>query len=688
MSLSRWATPTRIALCTALISLSACQMPTPESTSVPSQSEKISGVTLETFDNTTRPQDDLFQFVNGTWLETTEIPADRSSYGSFYVLREEATANVRTILEDLINDDSKHPADVEKAKALYQTFMDEAAIEQAGASPYQALASEIDGIDSQQALMQFLGKSWMVSGLAPVALFVSPDKKNPDQYTVYFYQAGLSLPDRDYYFDSTDHGQEVLAAFEEHIEKMLQLVGASDTQATAEDILAFEAELAEGHWPRVDLRDAVKTYNPITAEDLIGQNSNTPWSEFLSAAQIADQPQLIIGQPSFMLHLNEMLAEIPLDQWRTYLKWRALTYLAPYLNEALATEDFNFYSKTLYGTQEQRARWKRGIAFTDQIAGEAVGKLYVEKHFPPEAKARMTTLVENLREAYRESILALDWMSEDTKAQAINKLEKFVAKIGYPDEWKDYSQLQVSTTSLVDNLLYGEQFQYQQQIDKLGKPIDRNEWFMTPQTVNAYYNPLMNEIVFPAAILQPPFFNLEADDAINYGAIGGVIGHEMGHGFDDQGSRYNGDGKLENWWQPTDSQAFTQRTQTLVEQYDGYQPLPEQHVNGQLTLGENIGDLGGLTIAYKAYQLSLQGKPSPVIDGFTGEQRLFIGWAQAFASKYTDENLRNRLKTDPHSPARYRVNGVVRNMPEFVDAFGVTESDQLYLPPAQRVKIW
>ena len=469
---------------------------------------------------------------------------------------------------------------------------------------------------------------------------------------------------------------------------MLNLVGEANAREQAQDILAFEAELAEGHWPRVELRDAVKTYNPITAQDLISQNSHIPWSTFLQAAQVDQQPQLIIGQPSFLLHLNEMLTEIPLAQWRTYLKWRTLTYLAPYLNQALVTEDFNFYSKTLYGTQEQRARWKRAIAFTDHIAGEAVGKLYVDMYFPPQAKARMTTLVENLRQAYRQSILELDWMTEVTKTEAIKKLEKFVAKIGYPDEWQDYSRLQVSNTSLVDNLLFGEQFQYQRQIDKLGQPIDRNEWFMTPQTVNAYYNPLMNEIVFPAAILQPPFFNLEADDAINYGAIGGVIGHEMGHGFDDQGSRYNGDGKLVNWWQAEDSAAFTERTKTLVEQYNGYQPLPEQHVNGQLTLGENIGDLGGLTIAYKAYQLSLKGKPAPVIDGYTGEQRLFIGWAQAFASKYTDESLRNRLKTDSHSPARYRVNGVVRNMPEFIEAFGVTPEDNLYLPPEERVKIW
>lgn len=687
MRLKRLVWPFPVAVCAVTLALVACQSPSTQD-SINTVKQPSSGITLENMDSGIRPQDDLYRFVNGRWLETTEIPPDRSSYGSFYVLREEASANVRTILDDLANSEATLAPDVNKAKALYQTFMDEAAIEAAGIQPYLELAKSIDAIDSKQDLLAFMGKSWMVSGLAPVTLFVSPDKKNPDAYTVYLYQAGLSLPDRDYYFDDSDKGQEVLSAFEQHLGNMLTLVGDPSPADTAQDILALEAELAEGHWSRVERRDAVKTYNPVSAEEFATAHSNTPWMAFLTAVEIEDQPQLIIGQPSFLTHLNDMLAEIPLSQWQSYLKWRTLTYLAPYLNSELVTEDFNFFSKELYGTQEQRARWKRGISFTDRIAGEAVGQLYVEKHFPPAAKTRMTALVENLRNAYRESILELDWMSEDTKTQAINKLEKFVAKIGYPDEWQDYSELQVSTTSLVDNLLYGEAFEHRQLIDKLGQPIDRNEWFMTPQTVNAYYNPLMNEIVFPAAILQPPFFNLDADDAINYGAIGGVIGHEMGHGFDDQGARYNGNGKLENWWQASDSQAFKNRTQSLIEQYNGYQPLPELSINGQLTLGENIGDLGGLTIAHKAYQMSLNGKPAPELDGFTGEQRLFIGWAQAFAGKYTEENLRNRIKTDPHSPSQYRVNGVVRNMTEFVNAFNVTESDALYLAPEERVKIW
>jgi len=677
-----------ILLATATAILSACQATGPEQAIEVENTPLISGVTLDHFDNSVRPQDDFYQYVNGTWIANTEIPPDRSSYGSFHILREEAAENVKVILEDLIASQTPTTGDEAKATALYQTFMDETAIEQAGIEPYLQLAAQIDALQSPQDLMAFMAKSWMLNGLAPMALFVNADKKNPDQYTVYLYQSGLSLPDRDYYFDDSEAGQKILTDFEQHIANMLTLVNAPDVAGSVQEIMALETELAEGHWTRVAMRDAVKTYNPVTAGDLISDYPQIDWETFLTQANVVDQPQLIVGQPSFLLHLQDMLTEIPLAQWKAYLKWRTLTFLAPYMNEALAQEDFNFYSKELNGTQEQRARWKRAIDFTDGIAGEAVGKLYVAKHFPPEAKQRMQSLVENLRAAYRQSITELDWMTDATKAQAITKLEKFVAKIGYPDEWIDYSALQVSSTSLVANVLNGADFDYQRQINKLGKPIDRNEWFMTPQTVNAYYNPLMNEIVFPAAILQPPFFNLAADDAINYGAIGAVIGHEMGHGFDDQGSRYNGDGKLENWWSAADSTAFAERTRKLVSQYDAFEPLPGLKVNGQLTLGENIGDLGGVTIAYKAYELSLAGEPSPVIDGFTGEQRLFIGWAQAFAAKFTDESLRNRVKTDPHSPSQYRVNGVVRNMPEFDTAFGVAESDALYLPAQEQVKIW
>ncbi|WP_317931003.1 M13 family metallopeptidase [Halioxenophilus sp. WMMB6] len=648
----------------------------------------VSGLTDDHFDHSLRPQDDLYDFVNGAWLGSLEIPPDRSSYGSFIHLRDESEKSVKELMEELLASDKPVSPEIEKVKILYQTFMDEAAIAKAGSAPYQAIAEQIDQIDNRQALFDFMAQPWMQTGLAPMALFVDADKKNPDQYTVYLYQTGLSLPDRDYYFDESDKGQEILAAFKQHLANMLTLVDDSAPEASAATIFELESKLAEGQWPRVEMRDAAKTYNPATPSAMASSYANIDWNTFLSAGQVAEQGEIILGQPSYLAHLNELFATVPLADWKTYLKWRSLTYLAPYLNQELETEDYNFYSATLYGTKEQRARWKRGIGFASGIAGEAIGKLYVERHFPPAAKERMVTLVENLREAYRQSIQGLDWMTEETKAQAIIKLDKFIPKIGYPDVWKDYSALVVTNNSLVANVLAGANFEYQQQIDKLGKPIDRNEWFMTPQTVNAYYNPLMNEIVFPAAILQPPFFNLDADDAVNYGAIGGVIGHEMGHGFDDQGSRYNGDGKLDDWWQAADSEAFAARTGALVKQYGQFEALPDLFVNGQLTLGENIGDLGGLTIAYKAYQLSLNGLPAPAIDGFSGEQRFFFGWAQAFASKYTDENLRNRVKTDPHSPAQFRVNGVVRNMPEFVAAFGVKEGDKLYLPPEERVKIW
>lgn len=660
----------------------------PASTEQTPKAEMTSGVLFNNFDTQVRPQDDFYEYVNGTWLKTTEIPDDRSSHGSFGILRDEAEQAVHELMDELLISDQAYPEEISKVKDLYQTFMDEAAIEAASTAPYQKLAEEIDQLSSKQALAQYLANPWMQSGLGPIRFTIWADLKNPEAYTVYLDQAGLSLPDRDYYFDESERGQTVISEFKAHLVSMFALAGEENPEATADLIWAIESELAQGQWVQEDLRDVQKIYNPTAASTLPQEYPGFAWTDYLSASGIGDHSQIIVGQPSYFDHLQSMIAKRPLEDWQTYLKWRTLTYLAPYMASALADEDFDFFSKTLYGVKEQRARWKRAVRFSSGIAGEAIGKLYVARHFPPEAKERMVELVEKLRQAYRISIQELDWMSAETKAQAIVKLEKFIPKIGYPDQWQDYSKLTTSQTDLVTNVLAGRTFKYEKELAKLGQPIDRHEWLMTPQTVNAYYNPSMNEIVFPAAILQPPFFDLNADDAVNYGAIGGVIGHEMGHGFDDQGAQYDGDGKLDNWWSKADEEAFKARAQALVAQYDAFEPLPDLHVNGQLTLGENIGDLGGLTIAYKAYQLSLEGKPSPVIDGLTGEQRLFIGWAQAFNSKRTDESLTNLVKTDPHSPSMYRVNGVVRNMPEFVEAFNVTPGDALYLPPDQRVKIW
>ncbi len=649
---------------------------------------QASGITLSAMDTSVRPQDDFFRFVNGQWLDNTEIPSDRSSYGTFSVLRDQSEKDVKAILEDLVaNGSTDLNTEEGKVRALYSSFLDLETVNALGAEPYLKIAKDIDAINSKQALLNYITQPWMMGEISPIGIYVDSDKSDPTRYAPYLYQSGLSLPDRDYYFDESEKGQGILEAYQAHVSKMLELAGFTAPQASAERVIAFESKLAEGHWTKVESRDAVKTYNPTALTALSSEYKGFDWPKLLANTGIKNTDNLVVIQPSYLSHFIDTFETASLEEWKLYLKWRTLTHISSYLSEPFADENFNFFGKTLYGTEEQRPRWKRAVAFTGQTLGEAIGKIYVKEHFPPEAKTRMITLVENLREAYRESILQLDWMTDETKEQAIKKLNKFRPKIGYPDEWKDYSSLKVSN-NLVENYISANNFDFMDGISKLGGPINPNEWFISPQTVNAYYHPIKNEIVFPAAILQPPFFDLEADDAINYGAIGGVIGHEMGHGFDDQGSRYNGDGALENWWSETDAEAFKERTALLVSQYNAYEPLEGLHVNGELTLGENIGDLGGLTIAHKAYELSLNGKTPPEIDGFTGEQRFFIGWAQAFRGKYTDQSLTVLVKTNPHSPYQYRVNGVVKNMPEFDEAFGVEKDDGLFLPKEEQVKIW
>ncbi len=685
-----WLAPTALAVTIALV---GCKQQTDQISTTGTENKKTaavfeSGITLANMDEQVRPQDDFYNYVNGTWMANAKIPSDRSSYGNFQILREKSEQNVRKILHDLQNQPADSLSDeAKKVKALYESFMDEEAVNKVGIAPYQQFAAKVEAIKSKSDLTEFLGKPWIISELGPIGFFIAADKKDPTQYAPYLYQSGLSLPDRDYYFDDSEKGQSILAGYKQHLVNMMTLIEVNNPETAAENILNLETKLAQGQWPRVDMRDAVKTYNPVSPQEISNTYGEFDWASFLATTKFDSEKKVVIGQPSYIEHLIALVNNESLEHWKLYLKWRGLHEFAGYLNDDIAKENFEFFAKTLRGIQEQRARWKRAIQFSGEYAGEAIGKIYVDQYFPPQAKERMVILVENLRTAYRQSILELDWMTEVTKKRAIDKLEKFLPKIGYPDVWRDYSDLAVSD-NLADNYLAGVQFEYQTQINKLGQPIDRNEWLLTPQTINAYYHPLLNEIVFPAAILQPPFFNLSADDAVNYGAIGGIIGHEMGHGFDDQGSRYNGDGKLENWWEPEDGAAFAERTKALVDQYDSYTVLDGLAVNGSLTLGENIGDLGGLTIAHKAYLLSLKGKEPEVIDGFTGEQRFFLGWAQAFLSKYTDENLTVRIKTDPHSPAQFRVNGVVKNMPEFHAAFDVTEGDKLHLPSEQQVKIW
>ncbi|MCO7223933.1 M13 family metallopeptidase [Pleionea sp. CnH1-48] len=647
-----------------------------------------SGVFTENFDSSVRPQDDFYRYVNGTWLKNTQIPDDRSNYGSFTVLAEKAEQDIKAIIEESAADPNKKAgSDAQKVGDLFNSVMDTATLEKLGVAPLKPYLDDIAAIKDKQALAAYMATVAKRGATAPFGMFVNNDAKQPDTYIVYLTQTGLGLPGKEYYFKDDEKSVAIRDAYVKHIEAMYGLAGLSNGAEAAKNVLKLETEIADAHWSKVDNRNSIKTYNKKEIAKMSELAGNFDWAAFFKAAGI-NESHIIVRQPSYIEAFDGIWAKTSLEDWKTYLTWHLLTGNAELMNKAIEDENFAFYGKTLSGTPTQKPRWKRGVDAINGLLGEMVGKVYVAKHFKPEAKERMLQLVENLRAAYGEAIKQLDWLSEETKTQALDKLSKFTPKIGYPDEWKDYSKLSIASDALLDNYMKAREFNYNLQLGKLGKPIDRNEWFMTPQTVNAYYNPVMNEIVFPAAILQPPFFDMGADDAVNYGAIGGVIGHEMGHGFDDQGASYDGDGVLRNWWTENDLAEFKKRTGDLVKQYDGFEALPDTFVNGEFTLGENIGDLGGLTIAYKAYQMSKGDKPAPEMDKFTGDQRFFIGWAQVWARKYRDEELSRRISTDPHSPSEFRANGVLRNMPEFEKAFNLKEGDKLYLKPEERVKIW
>jgi putative endopeptidase len=667
-----------LALVTALVSVTALAEPA-ATTAVPS------GIDRANFDPAVRAQDDLFRHVNGKWLATFEIPADKSNYGSFTKLSDQAEADLRKIIEELAAGKHKKGSVEQKVGDMYASFMDEAAVEKAGAKPLADTLKTIERIKTKQDLvktMALLGKQG-VRGAFGAAIF--PDQKKSDEYGFYLGQSGLGLPDRDYYLDPKF--KDKLDAYGPHIERMLTLAGVADAAAKSKAIVALETRLAQASWTRVERRDREKNYNKMTRAELAALAPGVDFGLAFATIGADRVEKVIVGQPTFFPALAKAMDEVPLADWKAWLAWNAVDRAAPMLSKAFVDESFAFRGTVLSGTPENRPRWKRGVAMVEASLGEAVGKVYVERHFPPAAKQRMDGLVKNLVEAYRQSIDGLDWMSAETKVKARAKLAKFTPKIGYPTQWRDYSKLEVKRGDAFGNALRATAFEFQRNLDKLGKPIDRTEWFMTPQTVNAYYNPTMNEIVFPAAILQPPFFDLAADDAVNYGGIGAVIGHEIGHGFDDQGSKSDGDGNLVNWWSDADRKEFEARAAKLIAQYDAFEALPGHKVKGALTVGENIGDLGGLAIAYKAWKLSLDGKDAPVIDGMTGDQRFFYGWAQVWARKYRDAELINRLSTDSHAPSEFRAN-IVRNLPAFQQAFGVKPGDKLYLAPDQQVRIW
>jgi putative endopeptidase len=645
-----------------------------------------SGIDKSNFDPAIRAQDDLYRSVNGKWLKESKIPSDRPADGSFFELRDRSEKRVLTIIEDAAK--TKGHMDAQKIDDLYVAFMDEARANKLDLSPIQSELDAIAAIKDKSGLIRELAALQRVGVTGLFSISVRTDSKMSDQYIAYIEQGGLGLPNESYYRDPKYDG--LRKAYVTHVGKMLALAKMPNAQTAAAQIMAIETAIAKGHWDNVQTRDADKTYNKFSQSQVMALAKGFDvdlWLEGMGGKQIEE---LVVREPSFMTELAKTFGLFSIEDWKTYLAWHLVNNRAPLLSDPFVMENFEFYTKTLLGTPEIQPRWKRGVALVEAALGQAVGRLYVEKYFPPEAKERMKALVANLIEAYRVDIQALDWMSAETKAKALEKLAKFTPKIGYPDKWRDYSKLEIKRDDLVGNQRRVVEFALNYQLSKLGKPVDRTEWGMTPQTVNAYYNPGMNEIVFPAAILQPPFFDLTADDAVNYGGIGAVIGHEIGHGFDDQGAKYDGDGNLKDWWTAEDKKEFQKRTRALIEQYNAFEPqqLPGQHVNGALTIGENIGDLGGLTIAHKAYMLSLKGKDSPMIDGFTGPQRLFIGWAQVWRTQYRDAALSRRLATDPHSPPEFRCNGVIRNLTEFYDAFGVKEGDKLWLPAKDRVRIW
>jgi predicted metalloendopeptidase len=677
-----------LALALALAACSGKEPPAPATTAPAAAPVTLgSGVDAKGFDTSVRPQDDFFQHVNAGWLAAHEIPADRSNYGSFTKLADEAEKNLRAIIEE----SAAAPADSRGLEAqqvgdLYASFMDETRIESLGATPIADELAAIDALADKGALIEHLGKLSRQNQTGLFGGYVNTDPKRSDQYAFFLVQDGLGLPDRDYYLDAKY--ADKLAAYGPHVAKMLELAGITEGTRRAAAIVALETGIAKVQWSKVDSRDDTKTYNPMTAAQLAALAPGVDFSRYFTALGKDPAADLVVAQPSYFTAMAKLLETAPLDTLKDWMRWHLVSQYAGALNKALVDEDFAFSGTTMLGIPEIRPRWKRGVKTVESNLGEVVGKIYVERHFPPEAKQRMDTLVKNLVEAYRQGIQTLDWMSPATKEKALAKLATFTPKIGYPDKWRDYSKLEIRRDDLVGNIQRAAEFLSQRELDKLGKPVDRSEWFMTPQTVNAYYNPGMNEIVFPAAILQPPFFNLQADEAVNYGAIGGVIGHEIGHGFDDQGSKWDGAGNLNDWWTAEDRAEFEKRAKVLVDQYSAFEPLPGFKVNGQLTLGENIGDLAGLTLAHAAWKISLGSAESPVIDGLTGDQRFLAGWAQAWASKQREDFIKTILATDPHSPPKYRTNGVMSNLPVFYAAYGVKEGDKLWLPPEQRVKIW
>lgn len=645
----------------------------------------VSGVEFQNMDHSIRPQDDFYRFVNGQWLNDFQLPEDKAYYGNNSSLVDKSRAQVKAIINEVSTSINETGSDEQKIADLYKTFMDVDAIESKGLSSLADEIARIDNITNNTDLSEYMAYANVFSN-APFGFYVYLDDKNSTEHIIYVYQSGLGLPDRDYYFKDDDKSKNIQGKYVAHIGNMLKLTGMDDAEERAKTIYALEKALAAGHWDRIKNDKLENTYNKMSFADFSATVPSIDWDAWLKHTMVDKPETLVVEQPSYFETINQVMKDTPLDAWKDYYKWHLLSNFAKYLTPSFENESFAFYGTVLSGTTEQEPRWKRAVDLVNGTAGELVGKVYVKRHFSAEAKTRVIDMVKNIRSALGDSINQSAWMDEITQVKAHEKLARIDVKIGYPDVWRDYSKMVINDTDLVANKKESRRFYTHRSRSKLGQPLDRTVWWMNPQTVNASYTPSMNEILFPAGILQPPYFNLHADDAINYGGIGSIIGHEMGHGFDDSGSKFDADGNRVDWWTAEDHKQFKQRTAQLLKQYNAFTVVDGTHVIGELTQGENISDLSGLSIAFKAFKANYKG--DEVIDGYTPEQRFFIGWAQIRMRKYRDEFLLLQIETNPHAPAEFRINGVLRNMPEFYQAFDVEPGDAMYLPEDQRVKIW
>ncbi|MFP6819559.1 M13 family metallopeptidase, partial [Acinetobacter sp.] len=652
-----------------------------QTTSAIVKDQKKSGIDHQYFDQNVKGNDDFYQHVNGGWLKNTEIPADKSRWGTFDILHEESLKQLHDIVDELSKQQLVEGSSEQKVASLYANFMDEKSIETLGIQPIQAEITNVDALKSKKDIAQLAAHFSRIGVTSPFDVGIDQDMKNSTEMVAMLGQSGLGLPDRDYYLKNDAKFKKIRSQYLKYIEKTLSLAGDKQAAQHAQGILKLETQIAKIQWSNVQNRDVTKLYNIYKTQDLAKLSPKIDWQTYLEKQELSDKIKTIqVIQPSYFKGLSPIVDNTSLKVWKAYFKFHLVSDFSSLLSQAFVDNSFDFYSKQLREIKEQKPRWKRGVQLVEGTLGESLGQIYVKKYFSAEKKQRMEVLVQNLMKAYSQSIEKLDWMSPTTKVQAQKKLASFAVKIGYPNKWRDYSALEIKNNDLIGNVIRSREFEHQYALNKLGKPVDRDEWGMTPQTINAYYNASLNEIVFPAAILQPPFFDMDADDAVNYGAIGAIIGHEISHGFDDQGSQFDELGNMKNWWTAEDHRKFKEKTNTLVAQYNAYEPIKGYHVNGELTLGENIADNSGLAIAYKAYQLSLNGKAAPVLDNLTGEQRFYIGWAQAWRSKITDAMQVEFLKRDPHSPDKVRGNATLLNQAPFYDAFHIQQGDKMYLP--------